>query len=85
MNPSIFKAYDIRGVYPDDMDEATAYVDTQTEAIIQRALRQLLKGRTSFVIAPDGRILFVYSALDPVGHVAKTLAAVRAWHAAHGG
>ena len=25
MNPSIFKAYDIRGVYPDDMDEATAY------------------------------------------------------------
>ncbi|MGE3412379.1 MAG: ABC transporter ATP-binding protein [Dehalococcoidia bacterium] len=33
------------------LDEATAYVDTQTEAIIQRALRELLKGRTSFVIA----------------------------------
>jgi len=33
------------------LDEATAYVDTQTEAIIQRALKELLKGRTSFVIA----------------------------------
>ena len=33
------------------LDEATAYVDTQTEVIIQRALRGLLKNRTSFVIA----------------------------------
>ncbi len=33
------------------LDEATAYVDTQTEVIIQRALRQLMKNRTSFVIA----------------------------------
>jgi ATP-binding cassette subfamily B protein len=33
------------------LDEATAYVDTQTEVIIQRALRELLKDRTSFVIA----------------------------------
>ncbi|MBA4179180.1 MAG: ABC transporter ATP-binding protein [Anaerolinea sp.] len=33
------------------LDEATAYVDTQTEVIIQRALRGLLKARTSFVIA----------------------------------
>ena len=33
------------------LDEATAYVDTQTEVIIQRALRNLLENRTSFVIA----------------------------------
>jgi ATP-binding cassette subfamily B protein len=33
------------------LDEATANVDTQTEVVIQRALRTLLKGRTSFVIA----------------------------------
>jgi ATP-binding cassette subfamily B protein len=33
------------------LDEATAYVDTQTEVVIQRALRELLKNRTSFVIA----------------------------------
>jgi len=33
------------------LDEATANVDTRTEAVIQRALAEMLKGRTSFVIA----------------------------------
>ena len=33
------------------LDEATANVDTQTEILIQNALRQILAGRTSFVIA----------------------------------
>jgi ATP-binding cassette, subfamily B, multidrug efflux pump len=33
------------------LDEATSSVDTRTERLIQRALEQLLQGRTSFVIA----------------------------------
>lgn len=33
------------------LDEATANVDSRTEALIQAALKRLLKGRTSFVIA----------------------------------
>lgn len=33
------------------LDEATASVDTRTEVLIQKALSNLLKGRTSFVIA----------------------------------
>ena len=33
------------------LDEATSSVDIQTEQVIQKALTQLLKGRTSFVIA----------------------------------
>lgn len=37
-----------------------------------------LTNRTSYVIAPDGRIVFVHSDLDWKDHVAKTLAAVRA-------
>lgn len=39
--------------------------------------------RTSYVIAPDGRVLLAYSALDPSGHVEKTMAAVKAWRAKH--
>ncbi|NQW23585.1 MAG: ABC transporter ATP-binding protein [SAR202 cluster bacterium] len=33
------------------LDEATANIDTHTEVLIQRALEQVLKGRTSIVIA----------------------------------
>ncbi|HUN21569.1 MAG TPA: ABC transporter ATP-binding protein [Anaerolineales bacterium] len=33
------------------MDEATSSVDTMTEALIQKAMERLMKGRTSFVIA----------------------------------
>ena len=33
------------------LDEATSNVDTHTEALIQNAMRKLMKGRTSFVIA----------------------------------
>ena len=33
------------------LDEATSSVDTRTESRIQRAMNNLMKGRTSFVIA----------------------------------
>ena len=39
--------------------------------------------RTSYVIAPDGRILFVHSEMSPNAHVANTLAAVKDWRAKH--
>lgn len=40
--------------------------------------------RTSYVIAPDGKILYTYTSLDPSRHVANTLAALKAWEAAKG-
>lgn len=45
--------------------------------------RQITK-RTSYVIAPDGRIIFEHTGGDPMPHVANTLKAVRDWRAAHG-
>ena len=40
--------------------------------------------RTSYVIAPDGRILYSYTNLNPARHVANTMAVVRKWDKAHG-
>lgn len=37
--------------------------------------------RTSYVIAPDGKIIYAYSAMNPRGHVTNTLDAVKAWRA----
>lgn len=39
-----------------------------------------MSNRTSYVIAQNGKIVFVHSDLDWKDHVAKTLAAVRALH-----
>jgi thioredoxin-dependent peroxiredoxin len=39
--------------------------------------------RTSYVITPDDKVLFVYSALDPSQHVSLTLDALKQWRAAH--
>lgn len=47
------------------------------------ALKPGWSDRTSYVIAPDGKVLMAYSNLSPNDHVAKTLAAVEAWRKAH--
>ncbi len=40
-----------------------------------------LASRTSFVIAPDGKVLFTRTDMSPAPHIRDTLAAVRAYHA----
>lgn len=39
--------------------------------------------RTSYVIAPDGKIIYAYSAMSPDKHVENTLNAVRNWASSH--
>lgn len=41
--------------------------------------------RTSYVIAPNGKVLLAYSNLGAEHHVEQTLAAVKAWRAKHPG
>lgn len=43
--------------------------------------RQITK-RTSYVVAPDGTVLYEYTGGDPLPHIANTLKAVREWRAA---
>jgi peroxiredoxin Q/BCP len=47
------------------------------------AVYPVYSDRTSFVIAPDDKVLFVYSSPSPDQHVAKTLEALKAWRATH--
>ena len=42
-----------------------------------------LSNRTTYVITPDHKIIYAYTALDPAGHVAGALKAVSDWRAAH--
>ena len=58
---------------------ATASPDTIRSYDV--SFRDGMTNRTSYVIAPDGRILYAYSDLDYRNHVANTLAAVRDWQA----
>jgi len=39
--------------------------------------------RTSYVIAPDGTIIYTYTSMDPSQHVTNTLAALQTWKAGH--
>jgi peroxiredoxin Q/BCP len=59
-------------------------VVADTDSSIAKAYDSVLfftryASRTSYVIAPSGKILYVYSSLNPDKHVANTLEALRVW------
>jgi len=43
------------------------------------AIKPEYADRVSYVIAPDGRIIYAYQSLNPEKHVANTLEALRKW------
>ncbi len=45
------------------------------------ALKPDYANRTSYVISPEGKILYQYSSLNPLRHVANTMAAIKGWAA----
>jgi peroxiredoxin len=45
------------------------------------AIKPEYADRTSYVIAPNGKIIYEYTALDPDKHVEYTMAAVQKWKA----
>jgi len=45
------------------------------------AIKPQYANRVSYVIAPDGRIVYAYTSLDPEKHVENTLEALRKWSA----
>jgi peroxiredoxin len=68
--PSVIQAYDVK----------LAAMGNLPPAVQEKMAGRT--SRTSYVIAPDGKILYAFSDLDYKDHVKNTLAAVRQWQAA---
>jgi peroxiredoxin len=62
-------------------------VATATPAMIKAydvalPVRPGMTNRTSYVIAPNGKIVHAYTAMSPQNHVSETMTAVKRWKAA---
>lgn len=63
---------------------AVAAVSKDTIKAYDSALAMTgLSDRTSYVIAPDGKVIFAYSNMNPDEHITRTKAAVKTWRAQH--
>ena len=61
--------------------DADQKITKEYDAVLK--LKPEYADRTSYVIAPDGKIIYEYTALDPDKHVDNTMAAVEKWKAEH--
>ena len=52
INPKIFKSYDIRGIYPDDLNEQTAYIAGQAYAQFTK-VKKVVVGRDMRIGSPE--------------------------------
>ncbi|HUA77417.1 MAG TPA: peroxiredoxin [Acetobacteraceae bacterium] len=63
--------------------DADQHITKEYDAVL--AAKPEYANRTSYVIAPTGKIIYEYTALNPDKHVANTMAAVEKWQAQHKG
>jgi len=89
------------GVSADDLDSLKRFsvtecrnkfaVGADADQKVMKAYDAVLKlkpdyaNRTSYLIAPDGKILFQFTSLNPYRHVANTMNALKAWLAKKNG
>lgn len=75
-----FSTEECRSKFPvaSDTDQS---VMTAFDAVLEQ--KPELANRTSYVIAPDGRIIYAHTDLNYEHHVANTLAALQTWRAAN--
>ncbi len=75
-----FSVTECRNKFPVASD-ASGKISESYDAVLSGFLGY--SSRTSYVIAPDGKVVYAYYAMDPDGHVGNTLKAVSDWEAAH--
>src|ERR1700730_1146600 len=63
--------------------DADQKITKEYDAVL--AVKPEYANRTSYVIAPNGKIIYEYTALNPDKHVENTMAAVEKWKAEHKG
>ena len=61
--------------------DADQKITKDYDAILQQ--KPEYANRTSYVIAPTGKIIYEYTAMNPDKHVENTMAAVQKWQAEH--
>src|SRR5580693_5649386 len=61
--------------------DADQKITKEYDAVL--AIKPEYANRTSYVIAPNGKIIYQYTAMDPNQHVGNTMAAVEKWNAEH--
>ena len=75
-----FSMSECRSKFPVAADPTQAVIKSYDAVLKQKPE---YADRTSYVIAPDGTVLMSYTNLDPGEHVARSIAAVKAWHDNH--
>ena len=69
-----------RSKFPVAADENSKIIDAYDAGMPMHAS---MANRVSYVIAPDGKVIYEYTSLSPDQHVANTLNAVKEWAATH--
>lgn len=75
---SKFSTSACQGKFPVASDEGGKIIKSYEAALLFS-----FANRTSFVISPEGKVVYSYTSLSPDGHVPNTLDAVRKWRAAN--
>jgi len=85
MNPSIFKAYDVRGIYPQDIDEAAAYAIGRA-AVAELGAQKLAVGRDARDSGPALHAALIHGILDAgcavvdLGMITTPMLYFASWH-----
>lgn len=71
-----FSIQECRGKFPVASDADQSIMKAYDAVLF---FRSDYANRVSYVIAPNGKIIYQYSSLNPVKHVANTLTALKSW------
>jgi thioredoxin-dependent peroxiredoxin len=77
-----FSAKECRDKFPVGADPTLTVIKAY-DAVMSRSGMGPLANRISYVVAPDGKILYAFTSSEAEKHVANTLNVVRKWRADH--